>query len=91
MSVIEIVSLALVGLFLLVAVVRLFRQAAEAGAAGGAEQCPGPGCPVAAEQHRPGDRADAGRQLVQRTDGGCSGPAGAGASAAGEVGTGVGT
>ena len=87
MSVIEIVSLALVGLFLLVAVVRLFRKPLKLAL----RVVLNSGCPVAAEQHRPRHRADAGRQLVQRTDGGCSGPAGAGASAAGEVGTGVGT
>lgn len=89
MSVIEIVSLALVGLFLLVAVVRLFRKPLKLALRVVLNKCPGPGCPVAAEQHCPGDRADAGRQLVQRTDSGCSGPAGAGASAAGEVGAGV--
>ena len=59
------------------------------GRGGGGGPVPWAGCPVAAEQHRPRHRADAGRQLVQRTDGGGSGPAGAGASAAGEVGAGV--
>ena len=86
MSVIEIVSLALVGLFLLVAVVRLFRKPLKLALRVVLNSALGLG-----EQHRPHHRADAGRQLVQRTDGGCSGPAGAGASAAGEVGAGVGT
>lgn len=91
MSVIEIVSLALVGLFLLVAVVRLFRKPLKLALRVVLNSALGLGVLWLLNSTAPRHRADAGRQLVQRTDGGCSGPAGAGASAAGEVGAGVGT
>ena len=86
MSVVEVAALGLVGLFLLVAVVRLFRKPLKLAA----RVLVNSGLGLAAQCRRPGG-ADAGRQLVQRADGGRAGRAGAGAAASGEVGAGVGT
>ena len=101
MSVVEVAALGLVGLFLLVAVVRLFRKPLKLAARGLVNSGLGRAASWAAMSalippaggpagRRPGG-ADAGRQLVQRADGGRAGRAGAGAAASGEVGAGVGT
>ena len=66
------------------------RSGQPVGAAGGVQQRAGSSGAVDIGAHRTGDGADTGRQLVQCADGRGAGRAGAGASAAGEVGAGVG-